>query len=220
MNNCDNTPLRVLEHINFERITSIKTRNVVSEQKLDTLCYNHLDNAQRLQELQKNLDLKHVEPKVREQIKKILLQYHEVFTLKRDPLPCTSLTEHEIVLKTRKIINLRSHKLSEAHREFVLDHTKELLEKGIIRHSQSHLSGSSLKWVNKLRMVLDYRQVNEDTDQDAYPLLVIDDILDHLGQGKLFSAFDLSSCFHQIPIAENSIKYTAFSTPDRHFEFT
>ena len=75
LHNYDSTPLRVPEHISFERITSIKTRDVVSEQKgddVDTLCYNHLDNAQRLQELQKNVDLKHIEPKVREQIKKIL----------------------------------------------------------------------------------------------------------------------------------------------------
>ena len=94
LHNYDNTPLRVPEHINFKTITCIKTRDVVSEQKgdeVDTLCYNHLDNAQRLQELQKNLDLKHVEPKVREQIKKILLQYFEVFTLKGDPLQCTKI---------------------------------------------------------------------------------------------------------------------------------
>ena len=116
------------EHINFERIAFIKIRDVVSEQKgdeVDTLCYNHLDNAQRLQEHQKNLDLKHIEPKVREQIRKILLQYHEVL-LRGDPLACTSLTEHKIILKTGKMINLRSHKLPEAHREFALDHTKNL----------------------------------------------------------------------------------------------
>ena len=49
LHNYDNTPFRVPEHINFERITSIKTRDVVSEQKggeVDTVCYNYLDNAQ------------------------------------------------------------------------------------------------------------------------------------------------------------------------------
>ena len=35
---------------------------------------------------------------------------------------------------------------------------------------------------DKLRMVIDYRKINEDTDQDAYPLPVIDDILDQLGK--------------------------------------
>ena len=93
-----------------------------------------------------------------------------MFTLKRDPLPCTSLTGHEIILKTGKIINLRSHKLPEAHREFALDHTKELLKKEIIRHLHSPFN--SLIWIvpkkgTKLRIVIDYRQVNKDTDRDA-----------------------------------------------------
>ena len=151
------------------------------------------------------MDLKHTEPKVRERIKKILLRYHEVFTLKGDPLPYTSLTEHEFILKTGKIINLRSHKLPESHREFALDHTKALLEKGIISHSQSPFN--SPIWIvpkkgNKLSLVINYRQVNKDTDQDTYPLPVINDILDQLGQDKFFSAFDMSAGFHQIPIQE------------------
>ena len=145
-----------------------------------------------------------------------------MFTLKGDPLPCTSLTEHEIILKTGKIINLRSHKLPEAHREFALDYTKELLEKEIIRHSQSPFN--SHIWIipkksNKLRMVIDYRQVNKDTDQDAYALPVIDDILDQLGEAKFLSAFDMSAGFHQIPMQEESKKYTAFSISQGHYEY-
>ena len=38
---------------------------------------------------------------------------------------------------------------------------------------------------NKLRMVIDYRKINKDTDQDAYLLPVIDDILDHLRKSKI-----------------------------------
>ena len=90
LHNYDYTPLRVPEHINFERITFIKTRNVVLEQKgneVDTLCYNHLDNPQRLQEFQKNLDLKHIEPKVREQIKKNLIKISRSVNTKRGPAP-------------------------------------------------------------------------------------------------------------------------------------
>ena len=61
--------------------------------------------------------------------------------------------------------------------------------------------------------------ITKDTDQDAYPLPVIDDILDQLGQAKFFSAFDMSAGFHQIPMNEASKKYTAFSTSRGHYEF-
>ena len=70
-----------------------------------------------------------MEPEHKEFIKKIIRKYQEVFSLDTEPLPCTNLTEHEIVLKTRKIINLRSHRLPEKHKEFALQETGETFEK-------------------------------------------------------------------------------------------
>ena len=52
------------------------------------------------------------------------------------------------------------------------------------------------------RLAIYFRKINNDTDQDAYPLPVIDDILDQLGQAKFFSASVLGSGFHQIPMTE------------------
>ena len=62
-------------------------------------------------------------------VKKVIRKYPEVFSLDTEPLPCTNLREHEIVLKTGKIINLRSHKLPQKHREFALQETEKLLNK-------------------------------------------------------------------------------------------
>ena len=43
--------------------------------------------------------------------------------------------------------------------------------------------------------------------------------LDHLGKAEFFSALDLSSGFHQIPMVQKSKKYTAFSTSQGHFHY-
>ena len=43
--------------------------------------------------------------------------------------------------------------------------------------------------------------------------------LHHLGNAKFFSALNLASGFHQIPMHPNSKKYTAFSTSDGHFQY-
>ena len=40
-------------------------------------------------------------------------------------------------------------------------------------------------------MVIDYRKINEDTDQDAYPLPMTDDILDHLGKVLIMTRYAL-----------------------------
>lgn len=61
--------------------------------------------------------------------------------------------------------------------------------------------------------------MNEKTDLDAYPLPNIDEILDHLGNAKYFSTFDLSSDFHQIPMDPDSKEYTALSTPEGDFQY-
>ncbi|KAK9296901.1 hypothetical protein QLX08_009211 [Tetragonisca angustula] len=102
-----------------------------------------------------------------------------------------------------------------------------MLDKEIIEHSDSPFNASV--WVvpkktdasgkQKWRIVIDFRKLNEITDQDAYPLPNPDDILHHLGNAKFFSALDLSSGFHQIPMHPDSKKYTAFSTSDGHFQY-
>ena len=66
-----------------------------------------------LSELSKTLRIDYLEPQIKENIKKIICLYQDVFTLPSNPLPCTKLTEHKIILNSGKIINIRLHKLPE-----------------------------------------------------------------------------------------------------------
>ena len=70
----------------------------------------------------------------------------------------------------------------------------ELLRKGYIRPSSSPW-GSPAIFVGKkdgsLRMCIDYRQLNEVTIKNKYPLPRIDDLLDQLSGAKVFSKIDL-----------------------------
>lgn len=63
------------------------------------------------------------------------------------------------------------------------------------------------------------RDLNAHTIKDRFPLPLIDDQLDRLGKGRIFTSLDMSSGFHQIPIHVNSIEKTAFITPDGHYEY-
>ena len=71
----------------------------------------------------------------------------------------------------------------------------------------------------KWRVVIDSKKLNEKTDNDNYPLPIINNISDHLGKAKFLSACDLSSGFHQMPTESHSRKHTAFSTSEGHFEY-
>lgn len=101
-----------------------------------------------------------------------------------------------------------------------------MLDDGIVRHSHSHFNSpillvpkKSSTGDKKWRLVVDFRQLNKTILPDKFPLPRIDEILDNLGRAKYFSTLDLMSGFHQIPLEEQSKKYTAFSSNTGHFEF-
>ena len=64
------------------------------------------------------------------------------------------------------------------------------------------------------RIVIDYKYVNSCTKPKFFPLPTLDNIIDTVGhvQPTIFSTLDLRQGFFQIPMAEESKDYTAFST--------
>ncbi|CAB0020960.1 unnamed protein product, partial [Nesidiocoris tenuis] len=101
-----------------------------------------------------------------------------------------------------------------------------MLAQGIIRPSSS--PWNSPLWIvpkkldhsniQKYRIVIDYRSLNQKTISDKYPLPNITELLDQLGRSMYFSCLDLKSGFHQIPMHPDSIEKTAFSTGNGHYE--
>ncbi|KAK9751650.1 RNase H-like domain found in reverse transcriptase [Popillia japonica] len=65
------------------------------------------------------------------------------------------------------------------------------------------------------RFVVDYRKLNKVTEKDAYPLPYISHTLHKLRDARYLSSLDIKSAYFQIPVAENSRKYTAFTVPNR-----
>ncbi|CAK9816796.1 Retrovirus-related Pol polyprotein from transposon 412 [Anthophora quadrimaculata] len=190
---------------------------------------NHLNPtlSERIEILKKKVDLHHVDPELKPSLEKIIVSYSDIFVFEDEDLPCTNLTKHVIEPKTQRPINMKSYRPPEVHKDEIDRQIKQMLDQGIIEESDSPYN--SPIWIvpkkldnsgkRKWRLVIDFRRLNQETDQDAYPLPPIDEILDHLGKSKFFSALDLSSGFHQIAMDENSKKYTAFSTPQGHFQY-
>ena len=98
-----------------------------------------------------------------------------------------------------------------------------MLDKGIIRKSSS-CYGSPIVIVRKkngsIRLCVDYRQVNEKSELDAFPLPRISEDLKALGKSKIFSSLDLAHGYFQLAMDPKSIPVTAFRVPWGLFEFT
>jgi len=61
-----------------------------------------------------------------------------------------------------------------------------------------------------MRSCVDYRQLNEVTVRDVYPLPRMDDCVDLLGDAKVFSTLDCNSGYWQIPVADKDRDKTTF----------
>ncbi|GFW73116.1 retrovirus-related Pol polyprotein from transposon opus [Trichonephila clavipes] len=73
---------------------------------------------------------------------------------------------------------------------------------------------------HKPRMVVDYSQtINKYTLLDAYPLPKIEEVILKISKNKVFSKIDLQSAYHQIPIQDSEIHYTAFEACGKLYQF-
>lgn len=137
-------------------------------------------------------------------------------------LPEVNNTTMTIRLRDDFVVARNPYRLSASEREAVRNIVDELITSGVVRESQSPFASPIIlvrKKEGSYRMCVDYRELNSHTIRDRYPLPLIDDQLDRLGKGRIFTSLDMSSGFHQIPIDANSIEKTAFVTPDGHYEY-
>ena len=75
------------------------------------------------------------------------------------------------------------------------------------------------KGTGHLRWSVDFRQVNDRTVKDSYPLPCIETNLHKLAGAKIFSSLDLAGAFHSLTISPASRDYTTFVSPFGTYRF-
>ena len=141
----------------------------------------------------------------------------EYFASMDGTLGTVTTVEHEIVTDSPPI-RLRYYPVSPVKQQIIDEELRSLLAQGVIEPSRSAWSSPILlvpKKDGSYRFCVDYRRLNGVTKRDAYPLPYISSILDRLRGAKYLSSLDIKSAYWQVPVAEASREYTAFTVPGR-----
>jgi len=158
----------------------------------------------------------------RGKLEDLLHQHTDVLSRNEYDLGCVTMVKHRIDTGSNRPFR-QPLRRQPAHLLPIIDEQlQEMQKQGIIRPAQSEW-GSNLVVVKKkdgsLRFCVDYRQLNERTVKDTYPLPRIDDCLDTLGGSTWFSTMDLRSGYHQVALDSRDADKTIFVTRRGTFAF-
>ena len=178
-----------------------------------------LSETERQDLLLEKLDLSGLEAwpeEQAEQARSLLKEYHDMFSLEKRDMGHTNATEHKIVLKDPDTPPFKEHfcRILPPQLDEVREHLKLMLDAGVIRPSNSPWCNAVVlvrKKDGSLRFCIDFRKLNSLTVKDSHPLPRICETLESLTGAAHFSTFNMNSGFWQVPMAEDSKQYTAFT---------
>lgn len=156
----------------------------------------------------------------REQLKE---EFRHKYVEAEKPVEPKVKTELKLVLTDTKPFHYNPRRLSQYEKKELRKILDNLLQKGVIRESESEYASPIVlvkKKNGEIRMCVDYRHLNKIILRENHPIPVIEEQLEIVGDKCYFSILDLKDGFYHINVVEESRKFTAFVTPFGVFEFT
>ena len=214
----DVLPLRVFNPSDQE--LTVKEGTVVGVVTHVTVDHDvHSTNPDHLQDIPKHLsDLferskENLHHRHHNEVKQCLIDFQDVFSTDSQDIGKTDIVKHSIHTRDAKPIKERPRRQPLCNQEEINRQVKELEERGVIEPSNSPWAANVVlvrKKDGTKRLCIDYRQLNEVTIKDAYPIPRIDETIDALGKAKWFSTLDLSSGYWQVALDEDAQEKSTF----------
>jgi hypothetical protein len=133
-------------------------------------------------------------------------------------IPREVIEHHLKIRPDARPVRQKPRKQSIERQNFIREEVRKLLQAGFIEEVNHPLWLANPVVVSKangkLRMCIDYTNLNNACPKDPYPLPRIDQIVDSTSECDLLAFIDANSGFHQIKMARDDRKHTAFVTVD------
>ena len=161
-------------------------------------------------------------PREETAICKVLSRWKDVFAENLKSPREIGTAEHVITLLDERPTRSRPLRVSPEIEAEVSKQIDEMLENGIIRPSSSSWASRVILVKKKNgthRFAVDYRDLNDVTKRDAYPMPDPRDVFDRMGGATIFSTLDGASAYWSVPVKEKHMEFTAFVSTHGQFEF-
>jgi len=155
-------------------------------------------------------------------ISRVLEDMKDVFGTKARKLGAVKTTRHHIPLTSEVPVEEPLRRTSRKQDAIIKEKMKEMLEEDVIEKAKSEYAAPVVlarKKDRSWRFCVDYRKLNSVTRRDPYPLPRIDEILDRLGNARVFSKVDVRNGYWHVLVAEEDRHKTAFITKQGTFQF-
>lgn len=182
----------------------------------------------REQYIFENLPLDHCSEEAKEKIKNLIHEFPNQFYVEGDSLSKIENIQHRIILKDgTPPINVKQYRIPQSQKQKLMEKVAEMERQNIIQPSTSPFNAPAMMVKKKdehggntdLRMVVDYKKLNEATIMEDFPIPLIDEILDDLGKSKIFSKMDIVNAFHQVELHPDDRHYTAFTVGYKKYQW-
>ena len=153
----------------------------------------------------------------------VLNEFSDVFATGDLDLGCFDAIKHTIDTGDARPIKQRMRRTPLGFEKEEEKHLSAMLAAGVVRPSVSEWSSPPVLVRKKdggVRWCIDYRQLNDVTKKDVFPLPLIEECIDTLSGTNYFSTLDMASGYWQVELAEEDRHKTAFITKYGLFEHT
>ena len=136
-----------------------------------------------LEDLMNKIEVE-VDHEEKSQIRQLIRNHQDVFSLPSQPLGRTELVKHDIVTPSQAPIK-QPVRRPPFHLKCMADEVQKMLRDDIIETSNSPWASPVIlveKKDGSIRYCIDYRRLNAVTQKESYQLLRIDDSLDAVGK--------------------------------------
>jgi len=151
----------------------------------------------------------------------ILFKHEAAISMDKYDLGLAKDFTHRIHLKDNQPIFRKQFNLPDAHTQFIEQSLDKWLKLGVVRQSNSPYNSPIFcvpkKQGQGLRIVQDFRQLNQHSHIDKYSMKEINECIGDIGRANssIFTTLDLTSGFWQMKLEPESQPLTAFTIPSR-----